>query len=248
MPLVNRPRTLTPDGESELADLLPIFDGINKLATDLMVGAEFHALPRRWATGVTIPEKLDENGHPTGEVTTDDIFSPVPGRVWLAEDQHARLGEFSGGDLAGFSNAIASLTQTLGALSGLPPHYLGLHGDQPTSADAIRSAEASLVAKARRKMRVFGGCWEEAMRLAAAIKTGRFDPSLQRLETVWADPETRTVAQAADAAVKLVQAGILSPDAAAEQYLGLSQTAIDRNRELRRRQALDTAVTKMIER
>jgi len=242
VPLVNRPRTLAPNGESELADLLPLFDGINKLGTDLMVGAEFHALPRRWATGIDIPEVKDPiSGMPTGEVDTERVFSSLPGRVWLAESPEAKLGEFSGAELSGFGNAMASLTQSLGALSGLPPHYLGLHGDQPASADAIRSAEASLVSKARRKQRVFGGAWEEVIRLASAIEHGSYNPGLSSLETVWADPETRTVAQAMDAAAKAVASGILHPDFAAEYYLGLSPTQIDRNRALRRRAAIDGA-------
>lgn len=161
--------------------------------------------------------------------------------MWLAESPEAKLGEFSGAELSGFGNAMASLTQSLGALSGLPPHYLGLHGDQPASADAIRSAEASLVSKARRKQRVFGGAWEEVIRLASAIEHGSYNPGLSSLETVWADPETRTVAQAMDAAAKAVASGILHPDFAAEYYLGLSPTQIDRNRALRRRAAIDGA-------
>lgn len=37
----------------------------------------------------------------------------------------------------------------LHALTGPPPHYLGLRGDQPASADAVRSAEAALLAAPR---------------------------------------------------------------------------------------------------
>ena len=248
VPLVNSPRVLTPDGQSELHDLLPIFDGLNKLFTDLMVSSEFGALPRRWATGIDIPEKKDPlTGQPTGEVSTEDIFSNLPGRVWLSENPDSKLGEFQGADLHGFSNAIATLTQALGALSSLPPHYLGLHGDQPASADAIRSAEASLVAKCRRKQRVFSGAWEQVMRLAHTIQVGRFMPELERLETLWSSPETRSVAQAVDAAAKAVDAGLMSSDFAAEFYLGLTPTQIERNRELRRASALDSAVVGLIE-
>ncbi len=247
VPFPNKPRTLKPDGESELSDLLPIFDAINKLSTDLMVASEFGASPRRWATGIELPEKRDpDTGEPTGEVDTSGAFSQEAGRVWLAEPVDARLGQFPGADLSGFTNALANLTQSLGALSGLPPHYLGLHGDQPASADAIRSAEASLVAKVRRKQRVLSGGWEECMRIASAIELGHFSVNLERLETLWANPETRTVAQSADAATKLVQAGLLSPDAALEFYLDLTPTQVERNRELRRRAALDTTALKML--
>ncbi len=152
----------------------------------------------------------------------------------------------SGADLSGFTNALATLTQTLGALSGLPPHYLGLHGDQPASADAIRSAEASLVAKVRRKQRVLSGGWETVMRLAVAIRDGRYDPALNRLETVWSDPETRSVAQGADAALKLVQGGLLTADVALEHYVGMTPGQIENNRNLRRRAASDSAAVQVI--
>ncbi len=247
VPFPNRPRTQKPDGESELADLLPVFDALNKLSTDMMVSSEFSASPRRWATGIELPEEEDEEGNPTGRVDTSKAFSHESGRVWLAEPVDARLGQFPGADLSGFVNALATLTQTLGALSGLPPHYLGLHGDQPASADAIRSAEASLVAKVRRKQRVLSGGWEEVMRLAVAIRDGRYNVGLNRLETVWRDPETRTVAQGADAALKLVQGGLLTADAALEHYIGLTPAQIENNRNLRRRLALDSAAVQLFE-
>ncbi len=47
VPFPNKPRTGKPNGESELADLLPIFDALNKLNTDMMVSSEFAASPRR---------------------------------------------------------------------------------------------------------------------------------------------------------------------------------------------------------
>ncbi|MBM4495393.1 phage portal protein [Rhodococcus hoagii] len=47
-PLVNRPRILRPDGRSEFVDIIPLADAANKMATDMMVSGEFHAMPRRW--------------------------------------------------------------------------------------------------------------------------------------------------------------------------------------------------------
>jgi hypothetical protein len=240
IPLVNRGRLLNPDGTSELSDLLPVFDAISKLATDLMVTSEFHASPRRYATGVQLPEKVDPlTGEPTGEID-GDAFSPIAGRTWIAENADVRFGEFSGSDLSGFTNAIESLTSHLAALSGLPAAYFGLTTTNPASADAIRSSEATLVQKARRRQRAWGGAWEEAMRLAVAIRDGRFDPRLNRLETVWRDPESRTVAQTADAMTKLVAAGLVPIEQALED-IGYSPTQIERMKQMRRAEALDRA-------
>ena len=245
IPLVNRGRLLSPDGTSELADLLPVFDAISKLATDLMIAAEYVAMPRRYATGIALPEKPDPlTGEPTGEVD-EDAFSPVAGRTWLAEDPQVTFGQFPGSDLSGFTNAIEALTAHLAALSGLPASYFGLNTANPASADAIRSSEATLVQKARRRMRAYGGSWEEAMRLAVAIRDGRFDPRLNRLETVWKDPESRTVAQSADAALKLVQGGLVPVEQALED-LGYSPSQIERMKQMRRAEALDRAALGLV--
>jgi hypothetical protein len=56
VPFVNRPRLSRPFGESELADVIPLADAVNKLATDMMVTSEFSASKRRWATGLEIPQ------------------------------------------------------------------------------------------------------------------------------------------------------------------------------------------------
>jgi hypothetical protein len=245
IPLVNRGRLLSPDGTSELADLLPVFDAISKLATDLMIAAEYVAMPRRYATGIALPEKPDPlTGEPTGEVD-EDAFSPVAGRTWLAEDPQVTFGQFPGSDLSGFTNAIEALTGHLAALSGLPASYFGLNTANPASADAIRSSEATLVQKARRRMSAYGGAWEEAMRLAVAVRDGRFDPRLNRLETVWKDPESRTVAQSADAALKLVQGGLVPVEQALED-LGYSPSQIDRMKQMRRAEALDRAALGLV--
>ena len=97
----------------------------------------------------------------------------------------------------------------IGALSGLSPQMLGLHADSAMSADAIRAAEASLVAKAEARQRTFGRAWAQVAALLVAIRDGSNVASL-RVSPLWADPATRSEAQAADAAVKLHAEGLLS--------------------------------------
>ena len=84
------------------------------------------------------------------------------------------------------------------------------------SADAIRSAEASLVNRARRRQRVWGGAWEDVARLALAVRDGVYPTGLDDLETVWRNAEIISIAQAADAAVKLHAEGILDRSAVLE--------------------------------
>lgn len=211
--LVNRPRILRPNGVSEFHDIIPIADAANKMATDMMISGEFHAMPRRWAFGLKEEDFQDEAGNALS------TWSAVAGRLWSTE-QHPNevaVGQFAESDLAVFHNTIKVLAQLASQQLALPPHYLAFTSDNPTSADAIRSSETQLVKRVERKHTFLGGAWEDVARFVLRIQTGKWDPAARRLETVWRDPSTPTVAQKADAAVKLNQAGIIP----------LEQTRID---------------------
>jgi hypothetical protein len=66
-----------------------------------------------------------------------------------------------------------------------------------------------LVKKTERKNKIFGGSWEQAMRVAyRAVKGGEIPPEMFRLESVWRDPSTPTYAAKADAAAKLFANGM----------------------------------------
>lgn len=231
VPVVNRGRLLDVDGVSEMADVLDLADALNKLAADMLVTSEYYARPRRWATGLEIVE--GEDGNPVKP------FSPALDDVWQSEAPETKFGQFDAARLDGYADAVALLTQQIGAVTGLPPHYLGLHGDQPASADAIRSAEASLVARAYALHRTFGTAWADVARLVMAVRDGS-DPTQLDVEAVWANPETRTPAQAADAAAKLAGIGVPLSVVLADT-LGMSPAQIDRVRQARRGDALDAA-------
>ena len=69
--IVNRGRLLNRNGRSELASVAPIVDGINKLATDLMVTSEFFQTPRRWATGIQVPSSGGDRERLQAEAARD---------------------------------------------------------------------------------------------------------------------------------------------------------------------------------
>ncbi len=236
VPFINRGRLLDVQGRSEMTDVLGLADAVNKIVSDMMVTSEFYARPRRWATGLEIME--DEDGNPINP------FTEGPERVWQSESPETRYGQFDGARLDGYADALATLTQQIGALSGLPPHYLGLHGDQPASADAIRSAEASLVSTARARMRTFGDSWATVARLIYAVQKGVDPEALADVEAVWDDPETRTPAQAADAATKLRAVGVALTTVQAIT-LGWTPEQIEADRIARRAEALDASMTEL---
>lgn len=229
VPLVNRQRLMIPGGVSELADVIPLSDAACKAGTDMMVSEEFHAMPRRYALGFDEDDFQDEEGNP---LTT---WEAVAGRIWRTakspKDDGVQVGQFKEADLKNFHETLNQLARLVASISGLPPHFLGFTSENPASADAIRSSEARLVKRAERKQRGFGGSWERVARLVNRFQTGDWDPKYQRLEMLWRDASTPTIAQKADAVVKLHADGILPTEAAWED-LGYSATRRARLKEM----------------
>jgi hypothetical protein len=233
VPLANRPRLKHRGGTSELRAVIPVSDAACKVASDMMVSAEYHAMPRRWATGMSRDDFADENGQPLG------ALSSLAGRLWVNEDTGVKFGQFPEAQLTNFHDTINQLARLVSALTGLPPSFLGLATDQPPSADAIRASEARLIKRAERRQRAFGEAWERVMRLVLLIRDGEVDPRTRSLETVWRDPATPTYAQVADAVTKLYAAGLLPREMAWEK-LGYSATQIVRMAAME-----DAALTRM---
>lgn len=230
-PLVNRPRLLAPYGTSELADIIPISDAACKIATDMMVSAEFHAMPRRWALGFDEDDFRDEEGNALNS------WEVIAGRVWRSaktkRDDGAEVGQFAEAELRNFHETIKLLAQTVQSLGALTATDMGFVSDNPASADAIRSAETRKVKRAERKQRSFGGTWERTARLINRFQTAEWDPAYRQVETLWRDPATPTFGQKADAVVKLTQGERpVIPIESAWDDLGYSQGRQNRMREL----------------
>lgn len=242
----NGDRVLTDRGESEIDDLMPLVDALNKVLADMMVTSEYVGRPRRWATGIEVTEApvIDDEGN---EVLDDDDqpvmieVNPIPegNRAMVAEEVGAKFGQLDAADLAGYEASVKILLGQIMAVSTLPSHYVGIFSDNPASADALRASEASLTARAEARQSTFGRSWEAVARLIVAVRDG-VDPSTVVIRVQWADAATRSVAQEADAVVKLFSAGLL-PQTFALKRLGYADDEITEIRAARRSEALDGA-------
>lgn len=232
--LRNTDRILGDWGGSEIDDLKPLVDALNKSLADMMVTSEYVGRPRRWATGIELTEEpvLDENGSPVLDYDNNDQpmmreVNPIPEghRAMISESDQAKFGQLQAADLSGYEASVRVILGQIMAVSTLPAHYVGVFTDNPASADALRAAEASLTARAEARQASFGRAWEQVARLMIAVRDGR-DPSLiDDIRVQWADAATRSVAQEADAVVKLFQAGLL-PQKYALTKLGYSDDEI----------------------
>lgn len=221
---------LLSDGASEIDDLMPLVDALNKSLIDMMTTSEYVGRPRRWATGIELEE--DETG---------EAVNPIPegNRAMISENPDAKFGQLGSADLGGYEASVRVLLGQIMAVSALPAHYVGVFTDNPASADALRASEASLTARAEARQATFGRSWEDVARLMVAVRD-QLDPADVDVRVRWADAATRSVAQEADAIVKLYGAGLL-PASVALARLGYATDEIEQIRNARRAEALDSA-------
>lgn len=200
-PFIRRTSSDDYAGTSLVADVLDLSDAVAKVLQDALVTSEHAARPRRWATGLEIEE--DEDGNVIDPFAND--------RKLQSESPDTKFGQLAPASLDGYGVMLTALLQQLGAVSGLPAHYIGTTGNEPPNADSIRAAEAQLTTAAYGEMRQLDAPWARTAGLLHAVKNpDELDAEqlAHELTPVWASPEVRTPAQAADAALKLSSIGV----------------------------------------
>lgn len=222
--LVNRQRSGDPDGRSEITLAVRSYaDAAVRTLMGAEVAREFYSSPQRYLLGA------DESAFtgPDGERKT--AWETYLGRfLAIGRDEDGDLpqvGQFSASSPSPYIDQVRALAQLLAAEAGMPASYLGFTTENPASADAIRAGEARLVKRAKRRQRTFGLAWVEVARLALLVRDGAVPDGFAAIEADWTPAETPTEAAAADAATKLIAAGVLSPDSSVTyDRIGLSET------------------------
>ncbi|MGW6624213.1 phage portal protein [Nocardia sp. NPDC055002] len=203
VPLANRTRLSDILGTSEITpELRSVTDAAARIMMNMQATAELMAVPQRLLFGVK-PEDLGVDPE-----TGQSLFDAYLARILAFEDNDAKAQQFAAAELRNFTGALEELARQAAAYTGLPPQYLASTSDNPASAEAIKASEARLVKNAERKAKIFGGAWEQAMRIAHKVMNpGDLPPEMYRMETIWRDPSTPTWAAKADAASKLYANG-----------------------------------------
>ena len=205
-PMINRGRPHKRYGLSQMSRVIGLTDAAARALTLGQVATEVMGIPQRTAAGLTQQDFKDPK---TGEMLTE--WEAYFGAVWATANPDAKFHQFTAADLQNFKTIVTMYAELVAGVTGLPLRYLGQNATNPPSADGIRADEARLVAQCEAKTEgPFGATWERTMRKVRRLQTGVDDPALAQLEMLWRDPATPTRAQAADATVKLYQAGIIS--------------------------------------
>lgn len=210
-PLVNNPRSGDPDGRSEISRAVrSITDSGVRTMLGAEVAREFYSAPQRYVMGAKEDMFLDADGNPLNP------WSVIQGRVLgvpYNDDDNVMptVGQFNANSPQPYFDQVRMLAQMMAAETAIPASYFGFQTDNPSSADAIRQMEARLVKRAERRQKQFGRTWTEVARLALLVRDGELPADFQAIRPIWRDASTPTRAAAADEAVKLIQAGVLTP-------------------------------------
>ncbi len=203
-------------GRSELADVIPLQDALNKAIADMLVAMEFVALPQRWATG--LETDIDET---TGK--PKPLFVPGADRVWATAGTETRFGQFEAANLSQFLEVQEKFRKEIATVSNTPIHFLQPpSGDWP-SGESLKTAESEFIAKVQHKQIRFGNVWEDVIGFALRI-AGKGNGV--RLSALWRDPTPRNELDAANVAVLKSQVGVSERQLLRE--FGYSEDQIER--------------------
>ena len=201
-------------GASELCDVIPLQDGMNKNLNDMLVVSEYAAYRQRWAVGVepVVNPRTNED---------DEAFKPGVDRLWAVADPDAKFGEFDASDMAQFVSVQESWDRKISNVSRVPLHWLGMQGEFP-SGESLKTAEGPFTSKIKDRQTAFGDVLGDALAYALHIEQGA--PIDTDLQPIWQPAETRSELEALQQATMKKALGL--PDAQLWAELGYSQEEI----------------------
>ena len=217
IPLVHfRNRPLGQDfGQSEIINLIPMQDLLNKSLIDLTMILDTLAFPQRYTLNVN---------HGASRL---DI---LPGSVteFHSEYDGGQVGQWSAANVDGPLRSIEAMVQHIAGTSRTPQHLFQVVGGAP-SGEALKTSESGLVQKAQQRMINLGNSWEDCLTMAARIQE-TFGASVADLSelifnTTWDDPETRNEQNHMEALKAKAELGVTKRQIWRE--LGYTQEQID---------------------
>jgi hypothetical protein len=199
-----------PYARGEFEHVLAVIDRINLLVFLGLCVAFSLGFPLRALIGEKILRDDDDQPIPPFVVGADQLVQ--------LENPDAKIDQFAAADRSNLS-IFAELDQ-LAALTKTPVTYFPSPGSiSNLSADAIRGLESGLVAKIPKHQVSLGEGWEELLRVGGMMLDTPVELS-PRAELTWSDPANRSLAERADAALKL--STILPQQAIAEFVLNMT--------------------------
>lgn len=200
---LNRRRAGSWMGRSEMADVIGMTDGIARLVTNMQIGAEGHALPSWFLSGVSKDDFVDRDGNPV------PVWESYITKIKALTNENARVQQFQAGDLKNFTEAVNNMFAWCAAVLGLPTRYAGQQTVNPATEGAINADESRLIRNVERMNDQDGDGWSWVMGLEERFRTGDWGTP-NSIRTIYHNPATPTISQIGDAAMKMRADRVLS--------------------------------------
>jgi hypothetical protein len=186
--------------KSDLKDVIPLQNGINKLLADMMVAAEYGAFKQRYViSNADVLGKLKNAPNEIWDIPAGDGIG-----------QGTQVGEFQATDLENYLKAIDRLAVVVGIITRTPKHYFLAQGGDP-SGEALIAMEGPLNKKAGRRIARFKPTWRKVgvfMLKIAGIPVARnaVQPQFMKPETIQPKTQAEIRTQEVGAGIPLTTA------------------------------------------
>jgi hypothetical protein len=199
--------------KSDLKNVIPLQDAVNKLASDMMITSEFGAFRQRFIIS---------------DADVEGALKNAPNEIWdiPAGDgttQNTQVGELSASDPKTYLEPLSREVKAISAITQTPNHFFFGQGSSQISGEALIALEAPLNDKAQARIDLFAPVWKEA--LAYMLRVEGTSVESNQIEVVFEVPETVQPKTKAEIREINVRAGI--PLVTTLRREGWSQSEID---------------------
>jgi len=213
--------------KSDLKNVIPIQNGINKLLTDMMVTAEFGAFPQRYViSNATVNGKLKNAPSEIWDIPAGDGIG-----------QQTQAGQFSAADLENYLKGIDNLATAISSITRTPKHYFFQVGSN-LSGEALIAMEAPLNKKASDRIERFSPAWKQVTLFmlkasGAEVRPEQVDVMFDKPETV--QPFTQAQTRLTNVSAGMPLTTVLREEGKSEQFI--AQMMKDKEAEEAEKQA-----------
>lgn len=233
-----------PFGHSRISrSLMSLVDAGFRTVVRMEASAEFYSVPKLWFIGA--------NRDAFSSNTWTSLIQAINAITADEDGVMPQLQQVQQASMQPHSDMLRTMAMLVASQTRMPVDYLGITLDNPTSAEAMASAERRLTRIADRQNTVFGRDLTQAVGIAAALREGSntIPDTIRDVHPVWAPTREVSEAARADAFNKIADkiTGWADSDVGLER-LGLSREEITRLRADQQRQKSEWRIDQLMDR
>lgn len=180
----NRGTSYDDFGRSEIEDIIPPQNAINRTLHSMVATSELTGFPIRYAVGWDPPTGL-----------TPGMWMKIHKESPLMPDEKIEIGTMEQGEIVPFIQQMETLINEMYRISDTPaPEFMAT---SDASGESLKQREIGLLGKVNRFQVKIGNRWEDLIKLSARVQVafGGSVPLFENVSTKWDSAEIRNDAQ-----------------------------------------------------